>query len=274
MRRRLHHFYLAGIMLALSSAAPAVPTAWGQIFADEEARAQGVKNQDDIAAITSLLRELDAKIKRLEQARTQTAALTQKTQQLETQLRTLNGKAEELAQLIKVSKRERNAALSAQRNKQEKHLADLHTALAAAQAQIAALQENLKELSSFVELPPEETLYASAYAEYQRNDLQAAITGFNRVLRYYPQGQFAANCLYWLGQAHLAQEDFAAARNNAETLITRYPRGDRRADAMLIRARALSGLGDAQQAMLQLQALISEYPTSLAADSARQLLAQ
>lgn len=257
-------FWRGAVGLVLLCWVCIAPAAQAQLFADDAARELARKNEEAIATMQALLRELNADI---ENARQQNSALTQKNQNLEAQVRGLNGQIEELQRQLSVSRNENAAEQRAQLVMQEKKIAELENA-------VVHLQTRLSEMSQFITVPPEDKLYGEAYAAYQQGDYANAIIGFNRVLDFYPSGQFSANCRYWLGQAYLTQRDYVAASENAQKLLDDYPQSDKTPEALLILAKSYQGMELIDEMQRQLQVLIDRYPTSLAADSARQLLVQ
>ena len=250
---------------------PLTTPAVAQLFTDDIARELARENESQIESIKSLLRELN---QNLEKVRQQSTLLTQKNQALEENLRSIGGMIEELQQQLSAAGSKKSEEAYVVRLKQEKQLNELQAQLTTVAAELTNLKKNIAEISGFVSLPPEEKIYASAYAEYQSNNLLQAVDGFNRVLKYYPFGQFSANSLYWLGQAHLALQNYAAAQENADHLLANHADSERAPAAMLIKAKALQGLEMHEEAQQQLRTLIERFPISLAADSARQLLAQ
>ena len=247
-------------------------TAEAQLFADETARKQAVRNSNEIESIKSLLRELNSSVQILEKARDQSIILTQKSQAMEQQVRRLGGRLEELERQLATTAKTQETDERTRRIALEKTLAETKDELAATQVQINLLQTQLQDALAFITLPPENELYDTAYVAYQNNEFTKAAEGFNRVLFYYPEGNFGIKCRYWLAQIYLKQQDYAAARENADILLTRYEESDLTPATLLILADALTGLGLDAEAENQLRKLITTYPTSLAADSARQQL--
>lgn len=254
--------------------AAAAPAGHAQLFADDTARKQAGENSAEIENIKILLRDMNDSLLQLRQMRQQVPLLTQKNQSLEAQVRALHGQVEELQQQLAAATRQNSTREQAAAAQQTQQIAALEQQLAEARAQLERVDRHLADISQFVTLPPEDELYAAAAAEYQKGNLVKAIAAFHRVLAFYPDGQFSANCHYWLGQAYLSQQNYADAGKHAQALLASAQPSDKAPAAMLILAQALDGLGSADEAQAQLRALIQQHPTSLAADSARQLLAQ
>ncbi len=242
--------------------------AQAQLFTDDAARQKTRENSADITSIKNVLRDLNEKLDKMRQ---QNALLTQKNQNLETQLRQINGQLEEIQQQVTRGSDKSTTLLQAENVQLNKKVTELTQQLTDTTAN---LQRQINEMSQFMILPTEDELYTKASALFRAQDYTGAIEGFMRVLQHYPDGTFSASCRYWLGQAHLAQGNYADARDHVQFLIDSYPLSDKVPDSLLILAQSYRGLEQEETAQLQLQKLLEDYPTSLAADSARQLLAQ
>lgn len=56
----------------------------------------------------------------------------------------------------------------------------------------------------------------------RKKDYEQAITAFNQYLRDFPQGRYAPNCQYWLGEIYLLQSDLEQAREWFSRLIANF----------------------------------------------------
>lgn len=272
------------LWLAFAASALYAPGALAQLFSDDAAREQTRKNYEEIETIKNLLRDLNQSVIQLEKARQQAAVLAQKNQEMEAQIGQLNGKLQETEKAL----RDVNSNKDAQHNQQKIAIDDLNLLIADLRQQIDEFKAShdelklsqdelkvaLEEISEFVTLPSEHEIYTAAYGAYHGGDISGAIVSFRKLLNFYPEGQFAPNAYYWLSEAYLLEGNYTAAYDNAAVAINAYRDSDRRPATMLVLARALESLGDSEQARLKLEEIISEYPTSLAADTARQLLAR
>jgi tol-pal system protein YbgF len=116
-------------------------------------------------------------------------------------------------------------------------------------------------------------LYEQGSSLFKRGKYPEAVAAFDRYLKDYPEGELAANALYWLGLSHLALEDFKRAAEAQLRLIKTFPKHDKRADAMLSLARVQARLKKNVQARETLDELIEQYPKSKAASTGRKLRA-
>lgn len=296
------------LLAALAVAAPlflgAAEPAGAQLFSDDAAREKANRNEASIAdlkrAMALVNQNAEKALAEAEKIRSQLGATQAKLQRLESQNRALQGALAEArhaadsansaagaaaetarqlleefrAQSAKLEATERElrrfqelaATLQARGAERDSRLAE--------QAELsAALLREIGELGEFAQVPEERSLYESASALFQRRDYEGALKNFRQVLRFYPDGRFADGARYWESASlhFLGRHDEAAAA--ARALTEANPNSDKRLDAELILARALRAMGSAQESRAILRGIIESDPASLAADKARQLLA-
>lgn len=116
----------------------------------------------------------------------------------------------------------------------------------------------------------ETQMYRDAYQLLRDREIEQAIEAFNAYLDAYPQGNFAGNSHYWLGEIYLLNEDLDAAQEWFEKLLREFPDDRKRADAQYKLGRVYHQQGDEQRAQQLLQDVASG--TSDAARLARQYL--
>lgn len=79
----------------------------------------------------------------------------------------------------------------------------------------------------------ERDLYREAFDLLKARDYTAARSAFGKMLTSYPQGQFADNARYWLGEIGYVTQDYAAAQAQFNRLVADYPRSPKVPGAML-----------------------------------------
>lgn len=79
----------------------------------------------------------------------------------------------------------------------------------------------------------ERELYRDAFELLKARDYAAASTAFSEMVERYPQGQFADNGRYWLGEIGYVTQDYAAAKNEFGLLVTNFPQSPKVPSAML-----------------------------------------
>jgi tol-pal system protein YbgF len=118
----------------------------------------------------------------------------------------------------------------------------------------------------------EQGLYKRAFQAMQKHDYVLSTKLFTQLLEQYPQGQFSANALYWIGEIYLAQGNLVQAATSFDALLVRYPLSHKIPGAMLKKARILQQQGSHQEATALLQRLVKQYPSSSAAKLASNML--
>jgi tol-pal system protein YbgF len=79
----------------------------------------------------------------------------------------------------------------------------------------------------------ERDLYRDAFELLKARDYPAAREAFGEMVGRYPQGQFADNGRYWLGEIGYVTQDYSAAQTQFNRLVTDYPLSPKVAAAML-----------------------------------------
>ena len=129
-----------------------------------------------------------------------------------------------------------------------------------AQAQPAALPKSGKG---------EEAAYKAALQPAMSGRAADSIGRFQTFLQEYPQGRFAANAEYWIGEGYYAQGKYKDALAQFEKVNSQWPRHHKNADALLKTGMTLSRMGDKEGAAQAYKKLLSQFPNSEAAGLAR-----
>lgn len=79
----------------------------------------------------------------------------------------------------------------------------------------------------------ERDLYRDAFELLKARDYPAARTAFSEMVERYPQGQFADNGRYWLGEIGYVTQDYASAQVEFGLLVREYPLSPKVPSAML-----------------------------------------
>ncbi|MGE9986042.1 tol-pal system protein YbgF [Desulfovibrio sp. SGI.169] len=91
------------------------------------------------------------------------------------------------------------------------------------------------------------------------------ISRFREFLNQYPQGRYAANAEYWIGECLYAQGNYRDALAQFQAVNTSYPRHHKNADALLKAGMCLNRLGDKAGATQKYKTLLTDFPNSEAA---------
>ncbi len=116
----------------------------------------------------------------------------------------------------------------------------------------------------------ETEMYREAYELLRDREIDKAIEAFNAYLEEYPQGNFAGNSHYWLGEIYLLNQNLDDAQKWFERLLSEFPDDRKRTDAQYKLGRVYHQQGKNQQAQELLRDVASG--TSDAARLARQYL--
>lgn len=105
-----------------------------------------------------------------------------------------------------------------------------------------------------------DALKAGRYAESARM-LQSFLDA-------YPNGAYAPNAMYWLGESYYVTQNYALAQEQFQTLLDRYPTHDKAAGALLKVGLCQYGLRQLDAAESTLGKVVARYPGSEAARTA------
>lgn len=118
----------------------------------------------------------------------------------------------------------------------------------------------------------EKAAYDQALRTLNAGRTADGIAQFQFLLQQYPQGRYAANAHYWIGEGYYSQGKLQDALQQFQTVDQSFPRHHKTADALLKSGMTMSRLGDAQGAKQQYQKVIDRFPDSQAARRARGLI--
>jgi len=198
---------------------------------------------------------------------TDSRSLALRVQQLEEEIRRLNGLVEEQASLLM-----RLQDQSLERYvEMDRRLAAIGTADPSAfiegdeetdspapdeSASLGDVREAVAEVQ-----PGEREAYQSAYGLVRERQFAAAVDAFNTFLASYPFGRFAPNAHYWLGELYLVIEpvDPESARQNFQLLLDQYPNDRKVPDALYKLGRVHALKGNIDRSKEYLNQVIADY---------------
>lgn len=120
----------------------------------------------------------------------------------------------------------------------------------------------------------ETTQFRSAYKLMQSRQYSDAIQGFNLYLKKYPNGYYAADSYYWLGELYVVAGDNNKASLQLQTVAEQFPNSTKAPDAMLKLASIANDQQDFDQAVGWWQKIVNQYPQSSAARVANMKMEQ
>lgn len=103
-------------------------------------------------------------------------------------------------------------------------------------------------------------VYASAFAQLQREKYPEAEAGFQQFLKRYPDDPLAENANYWLAESYYAQGDYARAATTFLEGYEKHKKGAKASDTLLKLAMSLGRLNKKPEACATLQELGRAFP--------------
>ena len=194
-------------------------------------------------------------------------SLALRVQQLEEEIRRLNGLVEEQASLLM-----RLQDQSLERYvEMDRRLAAIGTLDPSAvvegdeEADSSAPDDSVRSVEVPVAVaevqPGEREAYQSAYGLVRERQFEGAVDAFNSFLASYPFGRFAPNAHYWLGELYLVIEpaDPESARQNFQLLLDQYPNDRKVPDALYKLGRVHALKGNVDRSKEYLNKVIADY---------------
>ena len=120
----------------------------------------------------------------------------------------------------------------------------------------------------------EEAAYRAAYELVREKSFDDAVAAFLSFLTDFPFGRYAPNAHYWLGELYLVLDppDPELARQSFKILLDQYPTDPKIPDALYKLGRVQFIKGNRQRSQGYLDEVIREYPSHPATQLARQFL--
>lgn len=110
-------------------------------------------------------------------------------------------------------------------------------------------------------LPGESDAYRSAYSLVRSQQFDQAVDAFNQFLRNFPDGKFAPNAHYWLGELYLVIDppDLEASRQSFSLLLSQYPDNAKAPDAMYKLGKVQFLKGNREKSREYLEQVVRDY---------------
>lgn len=115
----------------------------------------------------------------------------------------------------------------------------------------------------------EEAAYQAALRAARSGNTTEGIRLFRDFLQKYPNGRYAANADYWIGECLYAQGKYQDALSQFQTVNDSFPKHHKNADALLKAGMSLSRMGDKTAAQEKFRQILSSFPNSDAAKRVR-----
>jgi tol-pal system protein YbgF len=126
-------------------------------------------------------------------------------------------------------------------------------------------------------VPPsqeEESTYTAVFEQLRAGKYDESIAGFKDLLAKWPQGRYADNAWYWLGESHYAKKEYDAALTAFRSLLDQFPTSPKAPDGLFKVGLCQIEKKQKNDARASWQQVIADYPNSNAAGLAKQRLDQ
>ncbi|WP_298580469.1 tol-pal system protein YbgF [uncultured Luteimonas sp.] len=114
--------------------------------------------------------------------------------------------------------------------------------------------------------------YETAFDALKAGNYAESAQLFQDFLRVYPEGVYAPNARYWLGESYYVTQNYELAREQFQALVTRYPTHDKTPGALLKIGLSQYGLRDLDGAEATLSQVSAQFPGTDAARTAEDRL--
>ncbi|MEM9254939.1 MAG: tol-pal system protein YbgF [Pseudomonadota bacterium] len=114
------------------------------------------------------------------------------------------------------------------------------------------------------ELPGEKDAYDAAYSLVVGKEFDQALNAFQQFLREYPGGRYSPNAYYWLGELYLVMEpaDLEASRQSFALLLSEYPDNYKAPDALYKLGKVQFMKGNRDKAREYLDLVVTQYSST------------
>ncbi len=238
------------------------------IFEDDEARREILKMRKQIEELNGRIdNRIDSRIdgriapvtKRIDDKADTKAVLDIATEieKLRGEMATLRGQIEVLG----------NDLANAQR-RQKDFYNDLDQRIRSLEPKMVSVDGKDAEVS-----PAEQKAYDAAVAQFKSANYNGAAQSLSGFLQRYPESAYLSQAYFWLGSSHFALQDCTSAIPAYQTVATRFPASQKAPDALLNIASCQLDLKDKAAARETLGTLVKKYPSSSAAATGKERLA-
>lgn len=118
----------------------------------------------------------------------------------------------------------------------------------------------------------EEGAYLATFDLLKNGKYDEAVRGFEDMLSKWPNGRYADNAAYWMGEASYVKRDYNAAAEAFNRVISQYPQSAKVPDALYKLGLTQMELKQTDKGRATLEQVVSRFPGSNAARLAQQRL--
>ena len=214
-------------------------------------------------------RELEQRIVRLERLIQQQSEMFLRLEQLQEEMRSIRGELELHGHSLETLKR-----------RQQEIYRDLDERIGKLESAPGSARQEEQPAGEGEELPQpevavgadEQQAYQQAFAHLRKLEYPRAVSGFTEYLKSYPEGRYAPNAQYWLGEIRYVRGAYKRAIAEYRKFVEGHPDNARVPEALLKMGLSYRELGNARAARRQFEALLERFPDSPEAEQARKYL--
>lgn len=122
--------------------------------------------------------------------------------------------------------------------------------------------------------PPADVLYNNGLSDFNAGKNDVAASEFTQFLQVYGNNDLAGNAQFYLGEIDYRRNNFQAAIQDYNKVLDQYPGGNKGPAAQLKKGFALLELGQKDAGVQELRSLIARYPKTPEAVQARDRLSK
>ncbi len=202
--------------------------------------------------------------------RSQYARMKVSVDNLQQELRLINGRVEEIEYILK-----RKVGTLEQGSKQrQQDMDEAHLSLAKIEKRIAELEQYLSlERKEAKPVPPapvpvgqagltDKQIYDEARQAFNNGQLDQARQGFLKLINSFPKSGYADNAQFWIGESYYRENWYERAILEYQTVVEKYPKGNKVPAAMHKQGLAFLKIGDKSNARIIFDELVKKYPKS------------
>ncbi len=192
------------------------------------------------------------------------ASISENSGQSQSSIRKLRGKVEDLHHQVQILKDE-----------QRQLYLNLDLRLQALEpGQSHASHESGGHASKQQAQAGEKQAYLDAFNLLSNGKYKKSISAFKQFLRKYPDGAYADNANYWLGEAYYVQHSQKASLARFEKVVNDFPNSSKVPGSLLKIGYIYGDRGNTAKARQYLQKVVEKYPKSNAGSLAKQRLSE
>lgn len=114
--------------------------------------------------------------------------------------------------------------------------------------------------------------YQAARKSFTDGDYDRALQQFREQLRRWPEGPYAVNAHFWIGEVYYQKKEYISAIEQYLEVVEKYAKSSKAPDAYYRMGTALIALGEKEKAKRMFENVINLYPESEKVDLAKKQL--